>query len=274
MIKAINEIKESIKLIDVVVEILDARLPLSSRNKKIIELAQDKKKIVVLNKIDLADDKMTNKFKSYFESLGITVICMNANNKNDIANLLKTITKVSESLNKYKNKSIEIKPIYRILIAGIPNVGKSTIINKLSNKNSLNVSNRPGVTVKKQWIKISGNIELLDTPGILWPDLNEGAAGLKLALTGNIKQDILDSETLAFEGLKLLISKNKYNNILKEKYKISNINAEIEDIVSEIGKKTGCLVKGGEIDVEKASNIFLNDLRSGKIAKITLDDID
>ncbi len=272
MVKAANDIKASLKLIDIVVEILDSRIPLSSRNHIIDDFSEGKAKIIVLNKVDISDMTETNKWKKYFEEQGSTVVLCNANNNDHIKKLLDAIRKVGASLNKYQNKSVAIKPIYRVLIAGIPNVGKSTIINKISNKNSLKVGNKPGVTVRKQWMRLGDDIELLDTPGLLWPRL-EDDSGVKLALTGNIKQEILDIENLANEGIKILMKNTKYLDLIKEKYKLSDEDMTLEsyEILEVLGTKRGCLVKGGEVDFEKVSKIFLDELKNGKIGNISLD---
>lgn len=278
MVKAQNEIKESLKLIDIVVEILDARIPLASRNPLINELAKNKERIIVLNKRDLADEDIVNRWKKYFESQNITCILVNSANPSDIKNIVDKIKVVGNKIyfEKNKNKSIEIKPIYRVLVVGIPNVGKSTIINKISGKNSANVGNRPGVTKKKQWIRVSSNIDLLDTPGLLWPNLSDNEAGLKLALTGNINPDILDSEELACGGINILASSTKYSKLLMEKYKLTEEDIKLEsyDILELIGRKRGCLVSGGNVDMTKAANCFLEDLKSGKIGKISLENVE
>ena len=273
MLKAQNDIKDSLKLIDIVVEILDSRIPVSSSNRIIDEFSENKKKIIVLNKVDLSDMTETLKWKKYYEEKDINVVLCDANNKDNIKKLIEAIRKVGISLEKFKGKSIEVKPIYRVLIVGIPNVGKSTIINKISNKNSANVGNKPGVTTKKQWIRVGTDIELLDTPGLLWPKLDENNAGVKLALTGNIKQEILDVETLANEGVKILMSNEKYLKLLQEKYKLEekDLNLESYELMEIIGRKRGCLMKGNEIDFEKVSKLILDELKNGKIGKISLD---
>lgn len=278
MVKAQNEIKESLKLIDIVVEILDARIPLASRNPLINELAKNKERIIVLNKRDLADEEIVREWKKYFESKNITCILTNSSNTSDIKNIIDKIKVVGSKIysEKNKNKNIEIKPIYRVLVVGIPNVGKSTIINKIAGKNSANVGNRPGVTKKKQWIRVSSNIDLLDTPGLLWPNLSDNEAGLKLALTGNINPDILDSEELACAGINIIVNSTRYSKLLIEKYKLNEEDLELEsyDILELIGKKRGCLVSGGNVDMVKAANCFLEDLKSGKIGRINLESVD
>lgn len=275
MVKAANDIRDSLKLIDIVVEVLDSRIPKSSENYIINEMAEGKEKIVVLNKSDIADKIELNKWKEYYESNGVYVVMTNAQSGDNIKKLLEMIKFVGSKIyeKKYENKKIEITPIYRVLIVGIPNVGKSTIINKISNKNSANVGNKPGVTVRKQWIRVGSNIELLDTPGLLWPRLEDNNAGLKLALTGNIKQEILDVEELATEGIKLLIKNDRYKSMLKDKYKLTDedLSKESYEILEAIGRKRGCIISGGEVNLDKASKFFLDDFKNGKIGRINLD---
>lgn len=277
MVKAQNEIKESLKLIDIVVEILDARIPLASRNPLIDELAKNKERIVILNKADLADDSVVNTWKKYFESKNICCISTNSSVPGDIKNIIDKIKTIGSKIyaEKNKNKSININPIYRVLVVGIPNVGKSTIINKISGKNSANVGNRPGVTKKKQWIRVSSNIDLLDTPGLLWPNLSGNNAGLKLALTGNINPDILDAEELACDGIRMLLNSTRYSKLLISKYKLDESIYDLDsyDILELIGRKRGCLVSGGNVDMTKAANCFLEDFKSGKIGKISLEEV-
>lgn len=278
MVKAQNDIKSVIKLIDIVVEVLDARIPLSSRNPIIDELAKDKQRIIVLNKSDLADDEVTKNWINYFKSKDISCIAVNSEVPQDIKSIVSEIVKKGEIAYKEKIEklNIEYKPIYRVLIAGIPNVGKSTIINKIAKKNSANVSNKPGVTVKNQWIRVQDNIDLLDTPGLLWPKLDENNAGEKLALTGNIKQEILDLESIACLGIEMLLKNDKYKNMFLDKYKINEEDIDsldYYDILELLGRKRGCLISGGNVDMLKASKVFLDELKSGKIGRISLENI-
>ena len=275
MVKAQNEIKENLKLIDIVVEVLDARIPFSSRNPLITDLKKDKPEIVVLNKSDISDKDQNLKWKKYFEEQGNTCILTCANINDNIKKIIEEINKKGKEIydKKYENKSVNIRPIYRVLIVGIPNVGKSTIINKIANRQAANVGNKPGVTKKKQWIRVNGNIDLLDTPGLLWPRLDDKDVGLKLALTGNIKQEILDVEELAVRGIDFLISNSCYKEMFIQKYKLdlSDLDNNVYDILEVIGRKRGCLVSGGKIDLEKAANIFFEGFKGGKIGRITLD---
>lgn len=276
MVKAQNEIKNSLKLIDIVVEVLDARIPISSRNNLINELVKDKKRIIVLNKSDLADKIELEKWEKYFEKNGNSCILTNANKSENIIKIVNEIRNQGKAIydEKYKNKSIDIKPIYRVLIVGIPNVGKSTIINKIANKNVAIASNKPGVTKKNQWIRVGDDIELLDTPGLLMPRLDENDAGLKLALTGNIKPEILDNEELACNGIKILLEQG-YSNFLKLQYKLddSDFDMEYYDILEKIGRKRGCLISGGNVDMSRAAKIFLDDIKNGKIGLIILEKV-
>ena len=274
MVRAQNEIKRNLKLIDIVVEILDARLPISSRNPNLDELLKGKARIIVLNKSDLSDDTELLKWKKYFVSKNMSCITMDAIKSFNIEKLINEIEKKGKEIYKNKDKKgININRIYRALIVGIPNVGKSTIINKMAKKNIANTGNKPGVTKKNQWIRIDNNIDLLDTPGILWPNLNDNNVGIKLALTGNVKQEILDVEELAVEGINILLNNSKYKILLKEKYKLSEEDLELEsyDILKLIGKKRGCVVSGGEIDTERIARIFVDEFKNGKIGKICLD---
>lgn len=278
MVKAKNDIKAAIKLIDIVVEVLDARIPLSSRNPIIDELAKEKQRIIVLNKADLADEVETLKWIEYFKSKNMSCIAVNSSVSQDIKKIVTTIIEKGKEAYKSKveNTKIEYKPIYRVLIAGIPNVGKSTIINKIAKRNAANVSNKPGVTVRNQWIRVEDNIELLDTPGLLWPKLEDNNAGEKLALTGNIKQEILDLEGVACVGIEYLLNIDKYKKMFLDKYKIDEEdieNLDSYDILEIVGRKRGCLVSGGNVDTEKASKIFLDELKSGKIGRISLENV-
>lgn len=274
--KAQNEIKNTLKLIDIVVEVLDARIPISSRNNLIDELVKDKKRIIVLNKSDLADKIELEKWKKYFEEKGNSCILTNANKSENIINIVNEIRNQGKAIygEKYKNKSIDIKPIYRVLIVGIPNVGKSTIINKIANRNVAIASNKPGVTKKNQWIRVGDDIELLDTPGLLMPRLDENDAGLKLALTGNIKPEILDNEEVACNGIKILLEQG-YSNLLKSQYKLedSDFDMEYYDVLEKIGRKRGCLISGGNVDMSRAANIFLDDIKNGKIGLLSLEKV-
>lgn len=276
MVKTLKEIKENMKYIDIVCVILDSRIPISSNNKEFSELIKNKPSIIVLNKSDLADSDKLKDAEKEFVSNGSVVVTTNANQVSDISKLVDAIKKLGKET-KYKDKMSskyeDSKPIYRVLIAGIPNVGKSTLINKLSGKKSANVGNKPGVTKAKQWIRIKDNIELMDTPGVLWPKLGENDVGIKLALTGNIKEEIVDIEELALYLINYVRKSEKYFKMLKERYNLGNSLEENSDyeILEKIGISRGAYVKGGEVNMQRISKILLDEFKSGKIGKISFE---
>ncbi len=256
MAKTKREIADDLKLIDVVIEILDSRIPKSSQNPDIRKLTRNKRKIILLNKYDLADELETKKWKQYFEKNSIPSVLINANDGKGIKQVISRIEEVmQEEIKKRENKG-RIGNVIRVMIIGIPNVGKSSLINRLSNKNSLKVGNKPGVTIKKQWIRISKNIELLDTPGVLWPKFESDEVGINLAFTGTIKDEILDKQEIAFYLLKYLI--DNYLDKVSEKYKIEiskikeilesneNEGQAIVEIMENIGRKRGAIVSRTE----------------------------
>lgn len=281
MAKTKRQIIEDLKLIDVVVEILDARIPVASQNPDIGKWIEGKKKLFVLNKCDLASESENKKWIQYFEKNGIPAVLVDSNSGKGIDNSLKRINSIyNESSEKYANKGRIGKSI-RVMILGIPNVGKSSFINRVTKKNSMQVGNKPGVTRQKQWVRISENIELLDTPGVLWPKFESEEVGLKLAYTGTIKDDVLQTIEIGFSLLKYLISSYKQNLI--ERYKLDEakidiiLEKDIEEnekaleIMDEIGRKRGALMSGGHIAQEKVARIILDDFRTGRLGKITLE---
>lgn len=284
MAKTKRQIQEDLKLIDVVVEILDARIPMSSRNPDIEELIKNKDRLIVLNKYDLADEKQNQKWIQYFKNNGLQAVLVNSNTGEGINQAVKKIEEIYEATQeKFENKGRVGKAI-RVMILGIPNVGKSSFINRLTKKNSTVVGNKPGVTRQKQWIRINGNIELLDTPGVLWPKFESEEVALNLAYTGTMKDDILPTIEIGFSLLKVLVY--KHLELLTERYKldkrdVENIlnledleeNERILEIMHLIGKKRGALISGGNIDEEKTAKIILEDFRSGKIGRITLEEV-
>ena len=276
MAKTKSDLKSKLKLIDIVIEVLDARIPLSSGNKDIEEIFVDKPKIIILNKSDLADSKTTASWQKYYNVDNTKCICMNASDLKNTSELINAINEIGLKIyeKKNENKIVDIKPIYRVAIFGIPNVGKSTLINKLAKKETAKVSNKPGVTVANKWVRIANNIDLLDTPGLLAPNLSKNESGIKLALTGSIKQEILDEEELACEGISMLIKNEKYKLMLKSKYNMENEDLELQsyEILDIIGRRRGCIISGGNVDYSKASKIFLDDLKSGKIGNISLEE--
>lgn len=283
MAKTRKQIAEDLKLIDVVVEILDARIPISSQNPEIKQILQNKKKIVVLNKCDLSDEKDNKIWVNEFSKSNIRAILVDSNSGKGIENVIKQIQEVmNEELKKLADKG-RIGRKIRVMIVGIPNVGKSSFINRISKRTSAEVGNRPGVTKRKQWIRLNDNIELLDTPGVLWPKFESEEVALNLAFTGTIKDDILEIIEVAYCLLKFLLE--NYRERIIERYSISeetisNIlsqeqdeNQNIYEIMQMIGKKRGAIISGGNIDDEKTSKIILDDFRSGKLGKITLEKV-
>ena len=282
MAKTKRQIIEDLKLVDIVVEILDARIPISSQNPDIQEYIKNKNKIEVLNKSDLADEKQTNNWVKYFEKNNIPAVITDSNSGKGIRDVIKMIQIVSkESKEKFAQKGRVGKNI-RVLVLGIPNVGKSSFINRISKKTSARVGNKPGVTRQKQWIRVEEGIELMDTPGVLWPKFENETVAMNLAFTGTIKDDVLEKTEIAFELLKFLV--NNYKTNLSERYKlenkideIMNSSEDIDDndkylsILDTIAKKRGTIVSGGRVDYEKVSNILLDEFRSGKLGRITLE---
>lgn len=280
MLKTKKQIIEDLKLIDVIIEILDARIPLASQNPDIKQITSNKKKIVVLNKSDLADEKETKRWVEYFKNQGITAIPTDSNLGKGTKETLKAVqTLMQDEMEKAASKG-RINKNIRIMICGIPNVGKSSFINRMINKKSAIVGNKPGVTKQKQWLRISSNIELLDTPGVLWPKFESNDVALKLAYTGSIKDELINKDEIAYNLIKFLKNNNK--NELFARYKLTDddFNSiipeddETLELMNIIARKRGAIISGGEIDYEKVSAIILNDFRTGKIGRITLEKVD
>ena len=282
MAKTKKQIQEDLKLIDVVIEILDARIPVSSQNPDIAQWTKNKKKIVILNKADLAEEKQNEKWVEHYKKQGIIAILTDSNSGKGVPETIRQIEKImQEDKETFSNKGRVGKSI-RVMIVGIPNVGKSSFINRITKKSSTAVGNRPGVTRQKQWVRVKENIELLDTPGILWPKLEPQEVAFHLAFTGTIKDDNLEKTEIAYFLLKYLLE-NKRESII-DRYGISNEiieeklsnedqmeNENILEILYEIGKKRGAIISGGRIDEEKVSNILIDDFRTGKLGRITLE---
>lgn len=281
MAKTKKQIIQDLKLIDVIVEIIDARIPISSQNPDVKGYSKNKKRVVVLNKSDLADENETKKWVIYFAKQGIPAVITDSASGKGINEVIRQVKKVfEEEQEKFSNKGRVGKAI-RIMILGIPNVGKSSFINRITKKNTAQVGNRPGVTRQKQWIRLQDGIELMDTPGVLWPKFESEEVGMNLAFTGSIKDDILEKTEIAFQLLKYLVY-NYLDNII-ERYKldktiIENImqkdeeeNDKVLEILDIIAKKRGAILSGGRIDYEKISIILLDEFRSAKIGRITLE---
>lgn len=285
MAKTRRQIIEDLKLIDIVVELIDSRIPISSRNPDIQNITKNKKKVIALNKSDLADINETNKWVSYFEKQGIPAVITDSNSGKGIQDVIKTIENIMQTeLQELANKG-RVGRTIRIMVLGIPNVGKSSFINRIAKKTSLEVGNRPGVTRNKQWIRVSDKIELLDTPGVLWPKFESEKVALNLAYTGTIKDDVIEKVEIAFNLLKYLLA--NYKNSVLNRYSFDE--TEIEEILSRdeypeneniyeimqlIGKKRGAIVSGGKIDDAKVANIIIDDYRSGKFGRITLEKVE
>lgn len=271
MARARREIAESVKLVDVVIEIIDARIPIASRNPILNEIIGDRPRIVVLNKADLADSDANKKWVQKLKSNNQTAIIADSNKGKGVNDVVEAaLSLMKDKIEKQSAKGrtgISIKA----MIVGIPNVGKSTFINKIAGKQTAEVSNKPGVTRKNQWVRLNDKIQLLDTPGVLWPKFDNAITARHLAYIGTIKDEILDVEELALSLLEELVLKYKKN--VYERYKIDeNFTYEMTvELMEEIGRKRGCLVRGGEVDYTKVANIILDDFRTGKIGLITLE---
>ncbi|KSU85053.1 ribosome biogenesis GTPase YlqF [Fictibacillus enclensis] len=268
MAKARREITEKLKLIDVVFELVDARVPLASRNPMIDEITAGKPRLLLLNKADMADPEVTRLWVEYFQGKGLPVLVLNSKTGQGI-NKIEAAAKelVKEKFDKMKAKGI-IKPrAVRALILGIPNVGKSTLINRMAGKNIAVTGDKPGVTKKQQWIKVGSSLELLDTPGILWPKFEDQSIGLKLAVTGAIKETLLDFSEIVLFALNYY--KDHYPERLQERYNLEDIPDEAIQLFDAIGKKRGCLMSGGFIDYEKTAEIVLRDIRAEKLGRLS-----
>ena len=268
MTKAKRQMQEDLKLIDLIIELVDARVPLSSRNPDIDQLGQNKSRLILLNKADLADERQNEAWKEYFQSKGFHVVKVDSRNGAGMKTIQNVIQEAcKEKIERDRRRGIKNRPI-RAMVAGIPNVGKSTFINTFAGKACAKTGNRPGVTKGKQWIRLNKNVELLDTPGILWPKFEDQEVGIRLAFVGSIKDDILNMEELALKLIDYL--KERYTGLLEKRYGISEEGNAVE-ILGEIAKARGCLKKGEELDYTKAFGLLFDDFRSGKIGRITLE---
>ena len=268
MTKAKRQMQEDLKLIDLIIELVDARVPLSSRNPDIDKLGQNKSRLILLNKADLADDRQTEAWKEYFQKQGIYVVKVDSRNGAGMKTIQNVIQEACrEKIERDRKRGIKNRPI-RAMVAGIPNVGKSTFINTFAGKACAKTGNRPGVTKGKQWIRLNKNVELLDTPGILWPKFEDQQVGMRLAFVGSIKDDILNMEELALELINYL--RENYPGMLNGRYGISEEGAAVE-VLGELARARGCLKRGEELDYTKASGVLFDDFRSGKIGRITLE---
>ena len=269
MAKTRRKIKEILPLIDAVAEVVDARIPLSSRNPEIKELIEGKPHIILLNKCDMADKSVTDKWIEHYKSEGITAIPVDCKSGKGLQNFKTTVkTVLAEKLENYVKKGMVGKPL-RVMVVGIPNVGKSSFINKIAGGGKAKVENRPGVTRGNQWFTIDKQLELLDTPGVLWPKFEDKTVGERLAFTGAVKDRVLDVELLAMRLLEVL-SEN-YPELLTARYGELDFSLDSYDLLSLIGKKRGMVIRGGETDTERAANMLLEEYRNCKIGLISLE---
>ncbi|TMW73196.1 ribosome biogenesis GTPase YlqF [Alteribacter natronophilus] len=269
MAKAKREAKEKMKLIDVVIELLDARIPLSSRNPVIDEITGGKPRMIILNKADLADPEVTKAWKAFFEEEGHHVLEADSQKGKGVQGIGPAVrVQAAGMIEKMKRKGMNPRAV-RALILGIPNVGKSTLINRLASKKIARIGDRPGVTKSQQWIKVGKEMELLDTPGILWPKFDDEAVGYRLALTGAIKEEIFDFQDSSAFLLKELA--RSYPELLRSRYGLSDVPEDLLELFDAIGRKRGCLVSGGNIDYDRTAELIFRDFRSGKFGRISLE---
>lgn len=278
MTKAKRQMQEDIKLIDLIIELVDARVPLSSRNPDIDELGKNKSRLILLNKSDLADERQNEAWKTYFQAKGFYVVKVDSRNGSGMKAINNVIQEAcKEKIERDRRRGIKNRPI-RAMVVGIPNVGKSTFINSFAGKACAKTGNKPGVTKGNQWIRLNKTLELLDTPGILWPKFEDPNVGLCLAFIGSINDEILDKEELAAELIKNM--SGRYGKRLEERYGVTlveNTAGDGEDtkkaweILREIARARSCLLKGSELDTKKAAGFLLDDFRSGKLGRVTLE---
>lgn len=269
MAKTKRLIIEHLKAVDVAAELLDARIPLASANPMVEELLSGKPRIVILNKADLADPGMTKAWESYYKRKGVAAVSMSCGNGKDKKKFLRLIKKAAgPMLEKWKRRGLKTRSV-RIMILGIPNVGKSTLINFISGTAAARTANTPGHTRGKQWVRLSQGLDLLDTPGVLWPKFEDQVAALRLAATGAIAGDVFDADTVVPELMRVLA--RTAPDALRKKYGIEDAAADPQILLAQAGKRRGCILPGGAIDYARAQTMILNDFRSGKLGRITLD---
>ena len=268
MTKAKRQMQEDIKLIDLIIELVDARVPLSSRNPDIDELGKNKSRLILLNKSDLADERQNEAWKTYFQAKGFYVVKVDSRNGSGMKAINNVIQEAcKEKTERDRKRGILNRPV-RAMVVGIPNVGKSTFINALAGKACAKTGNKPGVTKGKQWIRLNKNVELLDTPGILWPKFEDQQVGLRLAFIGSIKDEIMNLEELAAELISFM--QDAYPGVLAEKYTI-NEKQNSYSVLEAIAESRHCLVRGNELDTAKVAGMLLDDFRNGRLGRITLE---
>ncbi len=268
MTKAKRMMEEDICLVDLVIEILDARVPLSSRNPDIDQLGRQKARLILLNKADLAEERINSAWEEYFKEKGYYVVKVNAKNGAGVKVVHKVIAEAcKEKIERDRKRGILNRPV-RAMVVGIPNVGKSTFINTFAGKACTKTGNKPGVTKGKQWIRLNKSVELLDTPGILWPKFDDQEIGIRLAFIGSIKEEVLNITELAIKLIHYL--QKNYQGVLKERYQADE-EQEVGKVLEDIAKNRACLLKGGEYDIEKAAALLMDDFRNGRLGRITLE---
>ena len=269
MTKAKRAMKEDIKLIDLVIELVDARVPLSSRNPDIDDLAKGKARMVLLNKSDLADERVNAQWATWFEAKNIHAVKVDSRNKGTLKQVQSVVQEAcKEKIERDRKRGIMNRPI-RTMVVGIPNVGKSTFINSFAGKACAKTGNKPGVTKGNQWIRLNKTLELLDTPGILWPKFEDQAVGLKLALIGSINDQILNKDDLACRCIRIL--KERYPGMVSQRFGLETEDKEPAAILEDVARLRSCLMKGGELDIARAAAMVLDDFRSGKLGRVTLE---
>lgn len=271
MTKTRRQIEGCLKLIDAVAEIVDARLPLSSRNPDLPKMTNSKPRLILLNKCDIADKKATDMWVDYFKKQGIIALPIDAKNSTGMNSFVPAVRELlKEKLKKLNEKGMGNRPL-RVMVCGIPNVGKSSFINKLVGNTKAKVEDRPGVTRGNQWFTVKGKIELLDTPGVLWPKFDDQQVAQKLAFTGAIKDNVLDVESLCCKLIEFLVQDYSENIISRYKLEYSIDDLQPYEILELIAKKRGMLISKGEVDYERAAIMFIDEFRAGKLGKITLE---
>ncbi|MCI6399938.1 ribosome biogenesis GTPase YlqF [Lawsonibacter sp.] len=270
MTKTRRQIQADLKLVDLVAEVIDARIPVSSRNPDLDELVGEKPRLIVLNRADQADPAGTRAWCAWFRERGWAVLETNARDGKGVNQFSITIKNaMKEKLEQWKAKGMVGRPI-RVMVVGVPNVGKSTFINQVAKRKSAKVGDRPGVTRGRQWVSVDAGLDLLDTPGILWPKFEDEATGLHLAFTGAVKDEVMDAETLACRLLELLAA--RYPNALEQRYQIpADLSGQGWELLEACGRKRGFLISGGEVDTERMAKVLLDEYRSGTLGNITLE---
>ena len=268
MTKAKRQMQEDIKLVDLVIELVDARIPMSSRNPDIDSLGAGKARLILLNKADLADPKQNEQWEKFFLQKGFYVVRLDARSRNGMKQVSNVIMEAcKEKIERDRRRGIKNRPV-RAMVVGIPNVGKSTFINTFAGRACAKTGNKPGVTKGKQWIRLNKNVELLDTPGILWPKFEDQSVGLRLALIGSMNDEILNIDELSLELIRMLLQ--DYPQYLRDRYQLTEETEPVK-LLEQIAENRRCIKKGNEIDYSKAAALLLDEFRTGKLGKITLE---